>query len=78
MHAWLPLLTLANATSYRITITSAKTVISATRVFAGGLPQTEVLTMTVDGFAMVTADAALFQRPAEYVNQKPLIGAPAR
>jgi hypothetical protein len=55
-----------------------KTVISATRVFAGGLPQTEVLTMTVDGFATVTADAALFQRPAEYVNQKPLIGAPAR
>jgi hypothetical protein len=55
-----------------------KTVISATRAFAGGAPQTEVLTMLADDFSSTVADAALFQRPAEYVNQKPLIGAPAK
>jgi hypothetical protein len=55
-----------------------KTVVSATRTFAGGAPQTEVLTMTADNFSTTSADAALFQRPAGYVNQKPLIAAPAR
>jgi hypothetical protein len=56
-----------------------KTVISATRVFAGGgIPQMQVLTVTTGDFSTTTADAALFQRPADYVNQKPLIGAPGR
>ncbi len=55
-----------------------KTVISATRVFAGGAPQTEVLTVTAGDFSSTSVDAALFQRPADYVNQRPLIGAPGR
>jgi hypothetical protein len=55
-----------------------KTILSATRVFAGGVPQTEMLAATADEFSATAADAALFQRPADYVNQKPLIGAPAR
>lgn len=55
-----------------------KTALSATRIFAGGTPQTAVLTAIVDEVQPATADAALFHRPADYVNQKPIVSGPGR
>lgn len=55
-----------------------KTTYSATRAFTGGPPQTFVITAAVSDIRNVDAPPHAFERPADYVNQPPVIGAPGR
>ncbi|MEK6375208.1 MAG: hypothetical protein AABO58_21245 [Acidobacteriota bacterium] len=53
-----------------------KTVLIATRAYAGGKPQVSTLTATVSDIRSVTPPPGAFDRPRDYVNQAPIVGAP--
>jgi hypothetical protein len=55
-----------------------KSTISATRMYAGGRPQAMTITATVSDIRTVDAPPHAFERPAGYVYQEPIIGAPGR
>jgi len=55
-----------------------RTVLTATRAFAGGRPQTITVTATVSDIRTAAAPPHAFERPADYVNQGPIIGGPGR
>ena len=55
-----------------------KSTISATRMYAGGRPQVNTVTATVSDIRTVDAPPHAFERPADYVYQEPIIGAPGR
>lgn len=55
-----------------------KSTISATRMYVGGRPQTFTITTTVSDIRTVAAPPHAFERPADYINQEPLIGAPGK
>lgn len=55
-----------------------KTVVAATHAYKGGPPQTTTVTATVSDLRTVAAAPHAFERPAGYVQQPPIIGAPGR
>ena len=55
-----------------------KVVHSATHRFPGGRPQTSTSAVTVSDIETVAAPPHAFERPADYVHQEPIIGAPGR
>jgi hypothetical protein len=55
-----------------------KTVVVATRLYAGGAPQVETVTATVDDVGPATPPPHAFERPAGYVNQPPVVSAPGK
>jgi hypothetical protein len=55
-----------------------KTVLSATRMYAGGRPQTNTVAATISDIRTVPAPPPAFERPAGYVYQEPVIAAPGR
>lgn len=55
-----------------------KASLSATRMFAGGRPQINTVTASVSDIRAVPAPAHAFERPAGYVRQEPIIGAPSK
>jgi hypothetical protein len=55
-----------------------KTVLTATRQYFGGPPQTLTSTATVSGIETITAPKHAFERPADFVYQPPILGVPGR
>jgi hypothetical protein len=53
-----------------------KTVLVATRAYAGGKPSTSMLTATVRDIRSVTPPPGAFERPRDYVNQAPVVVGP--
>jgi hypothetical protein len=53
-----------------------KTLFVATRAYEGGAPQVEMITATVDAIRTVDAPPHAFDRPRDYINQEPVVGAP--
>jgi len=53
-----------------------KTMLLATRAYAGGRPQAMSLTATVSGIRSVTPPPGAFERPRDYKNQAPVIVGP--
>jgi len=53
-----------------------KTVLVATRAYAGGKPQASTLTATVSDIRSVTPPPGAFERPRHYVNQAPVVVGP--
>lgn len=53
-----------------------KTVLIATRAYAGGKPQVSTLTATVSDIRSVTPPPGAFERPRDYKNQAPIIVGP--
>lgn len=53
-----------------------RTVLIATRAYTGGKPQVSTLTATVTDIRSVTPPPGAFDRPRDYVNQAPILGAP--
>jgi len=51
-----------------------KTMISATRAYAGGRPQTITVTATVSDIRGADAPAHAFERPSDYVHEEPFLG----
>lgn len=55
-----------------------KTVLTATRAYVGGPPQTLRYRATVSGIETVAAPKHAFERPADFVNQPPVLGVPGK
>jgi hypothetical protein len=55
-----------------------KTTLSVTRQYEGGPPMTQVITSLVSDIHDTSVTGLVFQRPADYREQKPLIGAPGK
>lgn len=55
-----------------------KTVLTATRAYVGGPPQTLTFSATVSNIENVTAPPHAFERPPDFVHQPPIIGAPGK
>jgi hypothetical protein len=55
-----------------------KIVFTATRAYQQSRPQTHTMTITVSDIRTVDAPPHAFERPADYVHQAPIIGAPGR
>lgn len=53
-----------------------KSTVSMTRMFIGGPPRITTVTATVSDIRTVDAPPQAFERPADYVNQPPIVGAP--
>jgi len=53
-----------------------KTVLTATRVYVGGRPQTLTYSVTVSDIRTVAAPRHAFERPADFIYQEPILGAP--
>jgi len=55
-----------------------KSTVSVTRMFVGGPPRVTTVTATISDVRTVPAPPHAFERPSDYVNQPPVIGAPGR
>jgi hypothetical protein len=55
-----------------------KTTLTATRAYRGGPPQTFTIAATISDIRTIDAPPHAFEKPKGYVEQTPIIGAPAR